>query len=316
VHDLSFDAPVRLLLLAAVAAVAVAYVLLQRRRNAYAVRFTDLDLLASVAPKAPGWRRHVPAALLVAALTLMTTAFAKPVAAVQVPSEAATVVIALDVSTSMLADDVSPSRFAAAQQAATSFVEGLPEDFDVALVSFAGTATVQVAPTEDHEAVVQAIADLALQPGTAIGEAVAASISSISADLAAEEQAPARVVLLSDGTNTQGRSVDEGVAVATAAEVPVSTIAYGTADGTVTVEGRTIAVPVDGPALEELATATGGQAYAAESGEELAEVYADIGEQVGTTTERHEVTAGFVGVALLAALAAAAASLAWSPRLP
>ena len=315
-HDLSFDAPLRLLLLVVVAALVAAYVLVQRRRTAYAVRFTDLDLLASVAPRAPGWRRHVPAALLVLALTLMTAAFAKPEAAVQVPSEAATVVVALDVSTSMLADDVAPSRFAAAQEAATTFVEGLPDDFDVALVSFAGTASVQVAPTDDHEAVVQAIAALALQPGTAIGEAVAASVSAVSAGLTGEEQAPARVVLLSDGTNTQGRSVDDGVAVATQAGIPVSTIAYGTAEGRVTVEGRSIAVPVDTPALEELATSTGGQAYTAESGEELADVYADIGEQVGTTTERREVTAGFVGIALLAALAAAGASLAWSSRMP
>jgi len=316
VHDLSFDAPVRLLLLAAVAAVAVAYVLLQRRRNAYAVRFTDLDLLASVAPSSPGWRRHVPAALLLGALTLMTTAFAKPVAAVEVPSEAATVVVALDVSASMLADDVAPTRFAAAQEAATTFVEGLPDDFDVALVSFAGSATVAVAPTQDHDAVVQALHDLTLQSGTAIGDAVAASVAAAAADVAEEEQAPTRIVLLSDGTNTKGLTVEEGATAASDAGIPVSTIAYGTADGTVTVEGRTISVPVDTPALEQLATATGGQAYTAQSSEELEQVYADIGDQVGTTTERREVTAGFVGVALLAALAAAGASLAWTSRLP
>jgi Ca-activated chloride channel family protein len=317
VSDLSFDAPARLLLLVAVAAVAVAYVLVQRRRTAYAVRFTDVDLLASVAPKQPGWRRHVAAGLLLAALALMTTAFAKPAAAVEVPREAATVVVALDTSASMQATDVSPSRFEAAQDAAVAFVEGLPKDFDVALVSFSGTASVRVPATDDHASVVQAIKALQLGPGTAIGEAVAASVAAASqAATAGGDAGPARIVLLSDGTNTQGRSVQDGASAATAAGIPVSTIAYGTPNGSVTVGGQSIAVPVDGPSLEQLATATGGQAYSAASGEELSDVYADIGKQVGTTTERQEISAAVAGLGLLAGIGAAAASLAWSPRLP
>jgi len=326
VSDLTFLEPWRLLTLLAVVALVVGYVWQQRRRTAYAVRFTDLDLLASVAPKTPGWRRHVPAGLLVLALAAMSTAFAKPVAAVEVDRERATVVVALDVSASMQATDVDPDRFTAAKAAAVTFVEGLPETFDVALVSFAQQATVRVPATEDHAAVVAAIERLQMQGGTAIGEAVSASLSAIAANAAdggdsadpaaAPEAAPARIVLLSDGANTQGRSVQEATQEAVEADVPVTTIAYGTADGEVTVQGRTIAVPVDAPSLERLAESTGGQAYSAESGEELSAVYSDIGDQVGTTTERREVTAAFTGLALAAALGAGVASLVWFARLP
>jgi len=318
VSDLSFTAPWRLLLLLLVAGVAVAYVLRQRRRSAYAVRFADADLLASVAPRAPRWRRHLPAALLVTALAFMVTAFAKPAAAVEVPSEAATIVVALDTSTSMKATDVSPSRFEAAQEAAVQFVEGLPDGIDVGLVSFSGSAGLEVAPTDDHDAVVAAIQDLQMSSGTAIGEAVAASVAAAAESTLAEgeEPAPTSVVLLSDGSNTQGRSIEDSIEVATAAGVPVSTIAYGTADAAVDVQGQPVSVPVDTDALETLATATGGEAYTAESSSELQDVYADIGDQVGTTTERRDVSSAFAGMALLVTLGAAGGSLAWSPRLP
>jgi Ca-activated chloride channel family protein len=318
VSDLSFGAPWRLLLLLGVAALVVAYVLVQRRRHAYAVRFSDVDLLASVAPRTPGWRRHLPAALLVVALAFMATAFAKPAAAVEVPREAATIVVAVDTSASRQATDVSPSRFAAARKAAAAFVKGLPDSFDVALVSFSGTATLQVAATEDHDSVVAAIEALQLGEGTAIGEAVAASVAATGSTAAADggKAPPARVVLLSDGTNTQGRSIEDAEGVATAAGVPVSTIAYGTAEGSVGVRGQNIQVPVDAPALQQLAAATGGQSYTAESSDELERVYADISRQVGVTKERREVSAAFAGLALFAAFGAAAASLAWSPRMP
>lgn len=316
--DFSFEAPWRLLLLLAVAALIVAYVLVQRRRQAYAVRFTDVDLLASVAPRAPGWRRHLSAALLVGALALMTGAFAKPAAAVDVPREAATIVVAIDTSASMQATDVSPSRFVAAQEAAADFVAGLPDSFDVALVSFSQNATVQVSPTDDHDSVVEAIKKLQLGEGTAIGEAVASSIAAAGRSSTADGSTspPARIVLLSDGTNTQGRSVQDAVSLATAAKVPVSTIAYGTQEGSVTVQGTTISVPVDAAALAQLATATGGEAYTATTSDQLDQVYEDISKQVGTTTEKREISAGFAGFALLAAFGAAAASLAWSPRMP
>jgi Ca-activated chloride channel family protein len=318
IDSLSFDAPIRLLLLVLVLALVAAYVWLQHRRPAYAVRFTELDLLASVAPRTPGWRRHVPAALLLLSLVALTTAFAKPTGDVQVPRERATIVVALDTSASMLADDVSPDRISAAKAAAKSFIERLPERFNVGLVSFNGAAGIAVAPTQDHDLVVDAVDGLTLAGGTAIGEAVLASLDAVRAVPGANDATPppARVVLLSDGGNTVGRSLAEAAAAAQAAGVPISTIAYGTPNGRVVVQGQSVPVPVDAPALATLAEASGGQSYTAESGEELNGVYADIGSQVGYTTERREVTAAVAGLGLLAAAAAAVTALLWTSRFP
>jgi Ca-activated chloride channel family protein len=315
-HGLAFLAPYRLLLLLAVAALVAAY-LWKLRRPSYAVRFTELELLASVA-RGPGWRRHVPAGLLLLALIGLTTAFARPVADVQVPRERATVVVALDTSASMTATDVTPDRLTAAKESAQAFVDRLPEKFNVGLVSFNGVASVVVPPTQDHTAVKDAVAALQLGGGTAIGDAVAASLDAVRAVPGAPgaPPAPARIVLLSDGGNTVGSSMASAAQTATAAGVPVSTIAYGTPDGTIRLQGQLVPVPVDGPALQSLAEATGGQSYSAQSGEELNGVYADIGSQVGYTTERKEVTVMLTGLGLLAAAAAAGTSLLWGSRFP
>lgn len=319
---MSFLSPGRLWLLLAVAALVAVYVLMQRRRSAYAVRFTNLALLDRLAPRRPGWRRHAPAAAFLVMLGLLVVGFARPTADVQVPRERATVMLAIDVSASMDAADVEPTRIEAAKQAAGAFVDRLPEQFNVGLVSFSGTSSVVVAPSQDHARARTAIDQLRLGPGTAIGEAVFSSLQGIAAldagtggDTGAEP-VPARIVLMSDGTNTGGRSLDEAAQAAAAAGVPVSTIAYGTAEGTVTIDGRTQAVPADGDSLRGLAEDTGGQAYEAASGEELGEVYADIGSSIGTATERQEVSAWFVGAALAAAALAAGFSLAWFSRLP
>ena len=315
---MAFLSPGRLWLLLPVAALAVAYVLLQRRRPAYALRFPELDLLASVLPRSAAWRRHVPAVLLLLALVLLTTAFARPTGEVQVPRERATVVVALDVSISMRATDVSPDRITAAKQSAAAFITGLPDRFDVGLVAFSGRASVVVPPTRDHAAVAGAVDGLELDQSTAIGEAVFASLEAVRsvAAEAGQDPPPARIVLLSDGTNTVGRSLPSAAEAAVEAGVPVSTIAYGTPDGTVEVFGDVIPVPVDEPALRRLADATGGSAFEAESGEELSAVYEDIGSQVGSTTETREVTARVAGLALAVGLGAAVSALVWGARLP
>ncbi|MDT7571752.1 MAG: Ca-activated chloride channel [Actinomycetota bacterium] len=314
----AFTEPVRLLLLLVVAALVGGYLWMQLRRPVYAARFTELDLLASVAPKRPGWRRHVPAGLLLLSLVALTTAFAKPEANVKVPRERATIVVALDTSASMQATDVSPDRFRAAKESAKAFVDRLPKQFAVGLVSFNAVASVVATPTQDHAAVRDAIDALRLAGGTAIGEAVIASLNAIQnvpgGD--AKKPPPARVVLLSDGGNTIGRSLDDAATAATALKIPVSTIAYGTEEGYVRVQGQIVPVPVDAPSLAALAAATGGQSYSAKSGEELNGVYSDIGSQVGFTTQRKEVTATLTGLGLLAAVAAAVTSLLWSARFP
>lgn len=313
----SFLAPGRLWLLLCVAALAAGYLVLQRRRPAYAVRFTELELLASVAPRFPGWRRHVPAGLLLLSLALLTVAFARPQALVEVPREQATIVVAIDTSLSMEATDVAPDRITAALQSASAFVDGLPERFNVGLVSFSGQAAVVVPPTQDHQVVTTAVQTLELGPSTAIAEAVFASLEAIRSVPGEEGQnPPARIVLLSDGTNTVGRPLAAAAEAAREAGVPVSTIAYGTPDGVVEVQGQLIPVPVDAAALEQFAESTGGQAFTAESGEQLSEVYDDIGSQVGTAAEPQEVTAAVTGLGLLAAALAAVGALVWTARLP
>lgn len=315
---MSFFAPDRLWLLAAVAALAGVYVLALRRRRRYGVRFSNLGLLDKVAPRSHGWRRHLPALAFVAMLSVLVLAFARPSANAKVPRERATLMIAMDVSASMAATDVEPNRLEAAKQGALAFVERLPARFNVGLVAFDGSASVIVAPTTDHQAVETGIRGLATGPATAIGEAVFSCIEAIAGfdAQAGTNPPPARIVLLSDGANTAGRSPEQAAEAALQAHIPVSTIAYGTPEGTVEVNGQLIPVPVDGPALERLAKTTKGAYYEAASGKELQKVYQDIGSSVGFRTIRREVSVWFIGFGLLAAFGTAIASLTWSSRLP
>jgi len=311
---MSFLAPGRLVLLAAVAAVAVAYLFLQRRRRHYAVRFTNLDLLASVAPKRPGWRRHVAAGLMLASLAALTLGFARPTLAQKVPRKQATVMLAVDVSESMQADDVKPTRLAAAQQAATDFTQHLPARFQLGLISFDGVARVLVPPTTNHQDVVDAIQQLELGPRTAAGEAVYTALDVLKAAKASSNNA-ARIVLMSDGATTTGRQPATAAQAAKDAGVPVSTIAFGTDNGTVTIQGETIPVPVDRDALRQMASVSGGKFFEAASGEELTTVYRDINSTVSYHTVRHEVTASLTGLGLLLLAAGVVSGLAWSGRI-
>lgn len=309
-----FLSPGWLALLAAVAAVAVAYVVVQRRRGRYAVRFAALPLLERVMPRGPGWRRHVPAVAFLLTMTALVLGIARPVMDVQVPRERATIVVAVDVSMSMGAQDVAPSRIDAAVTAAREFVAELPPAFPVGLVLFSGSSTLAVPPTPDRAAVTAAFDRIRLGPGTAIGDAVRTALDAVRTDEG--DPPPARVVLISDGANTTGTPLPAAAAAATAAGVPVSTIAYGTPTGTATIDGDTVRVPADVDALADLAAASGGIAYRAESAAELEAVYADIGSSIGFRTEEREVTSAVLAAALLAAFAAAAGSLAWFSRLP
>ncbi|WP_412518753.1 VWA domain-containing protein [Actinomadura madurae] len=315
---MSFLDPVRLLLLLALPVLIAAYVVMQVRRGRYAARFTNLALLDKVAPTRPGWRRHVPAAAFLLMLGLFVTGFARPTADVRVPREQATIVLALDVSHSMQATDVEPTRLEGAKQAARTFLDQVPDRFNVGLVSFSGSASVIVAPTTDRQAMRTGIDGLRLGPRTAIGEGVLASLDSIAGFGAqfGEEAPPAHVVLLSDGTNTAGRSPEEAVQRATQARVPVSTIAYGTPEGVMHQNGQAIPVPVDGPALERLARDAGGRHYQAASGDELRGVYEDIGSSIGYRVEQREIWTWFVAAGLLLSCAVAAGSLLWFSRLP
>ena len=317
-----WQSPVRLWLLLGVLALAVAYLVAQRRRSRYAVRFTNLRLLDRVAPRRPTWRRHLPAGLFLAMLALLVVGFARPTAEVRVPRERATVMVAVDVSTSMLATDVEPDRLGAAKTAARRFVDGLPAEFNVGLVAFAGSAAVLVPPSTDREALHNGLDRLAEGvtgvQGTAIGEAISTSLGAVQAldDKAATEPPPARIILLSDGANTSGMDPMEAAAAAVAVEVPVHTISFGTPSGFVDRGGRPIQVPVDGETLQAVAEQTGGGFHQAGTSDELRAVYDDIGSSVGWRTVRQDVSARFIGLGLVFAMGAAFGSMRWFSRLP
>ena len=318
----TFLSPGWLWLLLGVAALLIVYLVLQLRRRAYAVRFANLELLGKLAPKRPGWRRHLAFAALLLALASLTTAMAKPTKDTKVPRDRATVMMAIDVSLSMRAEDVSPNRLEAAQAAAKEFVGLLPPRINLGLVTFSGTATVAVSPTTDRASVLRAIDNLELAERTAIGEAIFSCLDAVKTFQAqlqgtdpSEGNAPARIVLMSDGSNTWGRSPEQAVGAAKQAAVPVSTIAFGTDTGYIDLEGQRVVVPVDHEKLKEIADGTGGSYYAAASAEQLSSVYRDLGSQIGYTTERREITTWFVGIGLLFAFGAAGLSLLWSNRL-
>ncbi len=323
---MSFLSPERLWLLMLVAVLIAAYVLIQRRRKVYSLRFASPELFDSIAPEGPGFRRHVPPIVFLAALAVLVAAFAQPARQVQVPRERATVIVAIDVSLSMQATDVEPDRISAAQMAANRFIDELPPTLNVGIVSFAGSASVLVSPTIDRLPAHNAINNLRLAESTAIGEAIFTSLDAlltVPVD-GSTEPPPARVVLLSDGQTTVGRPDAEAVNAAVAADVPVSTIAFGTTWGTIVyddpttalVERQEIPVPVMEDNLRAIADGTNGAFFTASSLDELEAVYNDIGSAIGYELVDREITDWFVGggVALLAL--AAVFSLVWFQRLP
>ena len=318
---MNFLAPGRLWLLFVPLALAGTYVALQFLRRQHAVRFTNVELLASVAPKRPGWRRHLPAGALLLGLAVLAVGFARPTADRRVPREKATIILALDVSQSMAATDVSPTRLAAAQSAATKFAQSIPQPLRLGLVAFSGTAQVLVSPTTDRNLVEAGINRLTLGPRTAIGEAIYAALDaakSAAGDGSANNSSnsPAHIVLMSDGSTTAGRPNAEAAQAAKDAKIPVTTIAYGTDSGTVELEGQTVPVPVDKDALKAIAEATGGRFFEAADANQLKAVYQDIGRAVGYNTEKKEITAAFTGAGLLIIVLAAAGSMLWMSRLP
>jgi Ca-activated chloride channel family protein len=261
----------------------------------------------------------VPAGLFLAMLALLVVGFARPTDEVRVPRERATVLVAVDISRSMLAEDVEPDRLTAAKAAAREFVADLPEEFNVGLVGFAGSASVFVPPVTDRNAVsagIDRLSEGASGPaGTAIGDAIATSLDQIrTLDANAESDTPpARVVVLSDGANTSGQDPNSAAGLASELGVPVDAISFGTPSGTI---AGSQPVPVDGETLESVASATGGNYFAAGSAEELRSAYADIGSSVGFETEEQDVSARFIGIGLVLAALAAVASMFWFARLP
>jgi Ca-activated chloride channel homolog len=321
----NFEEPWRLAILAAPLALLLAYVVAQRSRRKYALRFTSVDLLASVAPKRPGWQRHVSAVLMLAAVSALVFGFAKPTTSKKVARQRGTVLLAIDTSGSMAATDVTPSRLVAAQTAARRFITGLPAGLKVGLLQFDSTARVLVAPTSDHTPVLAAVDALSIGGGTATGSAIDSALAAATSLPAGADgkKAPAAVVLMSDGSPTigqAGQSPEETVAAATAAAkeagVPIDTIAFGTSGGTVTIQGESVPVPADPEAMAKIASGSGGKSFTATTGNQLNAVYDQIRRTVGFDTVRTDITEWFIGLALVLAVLTAGAALVWMQRIP
>ena len=314
---MSFASPLALLCLAALPLAVLAHVAAQRRRRRYPVRFTAMSTLALVATEEPRWRKQVPFALLALALTALALSLARPQRTVQVPVERATVVLVTDVSRSMSATDVSPTRLEAARRAALSFLDKVPDQLRVGLVAFSDGAQTLRAPTVDHRAVTLALDTLQPQFGTATGAGLQTALNDLKLgrDNGAKRP-PAAILLLSDGAATDRAAAYDVAAQARRLHVPIFTVALGTEEGTITINGQITRVPPDPEALKRIASLSGGAAFQAEDSDELTGVYDKLGSQLGTQPEKREITVIFAGGALLLLAGAMLASLRLNGRLP
>jgi Ca-activated chloride channel family protein len=321
---MTFQSPWWLLLLVAPIAVALAYVLVQRARQRTTVRFTSVDLLASVAPRRPGWQRHVSAVGMLAALVVLVIAIAGPARTQKVATERATVMLVLDTSGSMQATDIDPSRLQAAKTQASNFVNELPEGLQVGLVAFDTTPRTLVTPTTDYPQAISAIDSLQVGGGTATAAAIESALTSIkSAPADANgKPVPAVIVLMSDGAPTIGLngqaaipSAEQAAGDAKAAGVPIYTIAFGTPGGVVTIQGEQIPVPSDPATMALIAQDSGGKSFSAQSSGELKSVFDQIGRALAYQEKPVDLTGLFTGIGLAAALLACCAALYWNQRV-
>ncbi len=328
---MSLASPLMLLTLLVPAGGALALFLLRRRAPRYTVPFTNLGVLAAVASRSRPWRRTLTTALVLASLASLCVGLARPSVSLATPYERASVVLVVDVSGSMQAEDIAPTRLDAAREAMERFLDRLPRQIRAGLVAFSNTADVIAVPTTDRERVKQSLQTLFADSGTAIGDGVARGAQLARSAIADEtgavpprkkgDPSPATVLFLSDGSQSRGvLTPDEGAEVARKAGVPVYTVALGTDEGVIEItrfgERRVIPVPPDRATLARIAELTGGKSYDVRDADRLREVYETLGRSLGRVERPHEVTVAFVGLG--AGLLTAAGLLAglWSPRLP
>ena len=290
------------------------------------LRFANMELLESVAPKRPTRWRHLPAILLVLSLTLFTVAMAGPTHDVRIPRNRAVVMLVIDVSQSMRATDVSPSRLVAAQEAAKQFADQLTPGINLGLIAYAGTATVLVPPTTNRDASKAAIDKLQLADRTATGEGIFTALQAIATVGAVigggDEPPPARIVLMSDGKETVPSNPDNPKGAYTAARtakdqgVPISTVSFGTPYGYVEINDQRQPVPVDDEMLKKIAQLSGGDAYSASSLEQLKDVFTSLQQQIGYETIQGDASVGWLRLGALVLALAALAALLINRRLP
>ena len=314
---MTLGAPTYLLALLALPLVALAYAVARKRRKRFAVRFPGTAVFAA-AGRQPRLRRILPPALLAAAAATLAVAVAKPQATVAVPIEKASVVLVTDESGSMSATDVDPSRLEAARSAAEEFLDRVPDKLLVGFVGFSSQTNAVVEPTLQREEVRTALEALEADGGTATGDALDTALDRLEARRGKDgKRAPAAVILLSDGKRTEGSDPLAAAERAKQLGIPVSTVALGTPDGTVTSPiGEPIPVPPDPATLQEISRITGGTFTEAGDAGELDKVYKQLGSKVGTKRVKREVTSGFAAMGLVLLLGGLGTGLRWRGRLP
>lgn len=318
---MTFGSPLFLLALLALPALVAIHAANRHRARRYAVRFTGVAALKEAAGTVPAWRRHLPAALLLAALAALVVALAKPERTVGVPVEKASVMLVTDHSRSMLAEDVEPDRITAAKRAASRFLDQLPPGIRVGVTTFSDVPDGTQTPTYDHDLIRRTIEAQIADGGTATGDALQVALDTLERLEQNGERTPAAMVLLSDGATTTGRDPVMVARAAGEARIPIYTVALGTRDATVPdprdPTGATrLPVAPDPETLQEIADVSGGRAFRAEDDQELSSIYETLGSRLGTRDEQREVTAAFAVGGLLLLLGAGAASMRSAGRLP
>lgn len=313
-----FLTPERLWALLVLPALIIAYLVAIRFRSRKGIRFTNTGLLDRVAPRKARWVRHLAVAMSLFSLTALVLAWAQPLGIDKVPRERATVVLIIDTSRSMAATDVKPDRLSAAKLAAIEFMKELPEEYNLSVVELSGNPAIRVPPTTDRGVAQRAIEALTFQDGTAIGDALNVGLRAIKQAPAAKEkdaEIPAMMVLLSDGTSTEGIAPDDAVAKAKTRKVPIYTIAYGTANGYVDLDGKRERVAPNKRLLQQIAKVSGGEGLSANSASRLNSAYKEIGSVIGYEEVKKPVTANYafwsLGFAIVAALGAVMMASRW-----
>jgi len=314
----SFASPVFLLALLAVPAAIGLQHLMRSRQRRHAIRFTGVPTLAGVVPNVSRVRRHVPLGLFLAALAVLVLALAKPERSVGVPVERASVTLVTDVSRSMKADDVEPSRLEAARKAGERFLDQAPPQLRIGSVTFSDSPQIVESPSEDRNEARSVLDGLVADGGTATGDGLQAALDSLDRERGKDgKREPAAILLLSDGESTIGRDPVGVAREAGQRGVPVFTVALGTESAVVEgPNGELLPVPPDPETLRRMSQVSGGQAFTATQSDELDKVYEKLGSKIGQKQEKREMTAGFAGAGAVLLLLAAGAALRLGGRLP
>jgi Ca-activated chloride channel homolog len=316
---LSFASPLWLLGLALVPLALLAYQASRRRGSRYAVRFTAVPALKLAAAAVPAWRRHVPAALALAALAALVLALAKPQKTIAVPVERASIMLVTDHSRSMSATDVEPDRLSAAQRAARTFINQLPDQVRLGAVAFSDTPDAVQAPSSDHDDARRIVDGQIADGATATGAALEVAIDALKNDKQNGKRPPSAIVLLSDGKTTVPPDPVPVARTAGQLKIPIYTVALGTRDATVPNPnpfGTPLLVAPDPETLRQIAQVSGGRAFTAEDSDSLKSIYKTLGSQLGTKKQKKQITASFAIGGLVLLLGAGMTSLRWAGRLP